>query len=139
MKSKELYHAGIYLRLSRDDAPAGGKFESDSIGSQRELCCSFVRSRKDMELYDIYVDDGYSGASFQRPGFQRMMEDVYAGKVDCIVVKDLSRFGREYIEAGRLIQKIFPALNVRFIAVPPSWRKGLQSSYSLKNLRQSTF
>lgn len=117
MKAKELYHAGIYLRLSRDDASAGRKLESDSISSQRELCRAFVRSRKDMEIYDIYVDDGYSGVSFERPGFIRMMEDVRAGRVDCIIVKDLSRFGREYIEAGRLIQKIFPALNVRFIAV----------------------
>lgn len=118
MKAKELYHAGIYLRLSRDDgACGGGRPESDSIASQRELCRSFVRGRKDMEIYDIYVDDGYSGVNFQRPGFRRMMEDVRAGRVDCIIVKDLSRFGREYIEAGRLIQKTFPALNVRFIAV----------------------
>lgn len=118
MKAKELYHAGIYLRLSRDDASFGGaRIESDSIASQRELCRSFVRGRKDMEIYDTYVDDGYSGVNFERPGFRRMMEDVSAGRVDCIVVKDLSRFGREYIEAGRLIQKTFPALNVRFIAV----------------------
>lgn len=117
MIAKELYHAGIYLRLSRDDTLAGGRLESDSISSQRELCRAFVRSQKGMEIYDIYVDDGYSGVSFERPGFKRMMEDVSAGKVDCIIVKDLSRFGREYIEAGRLIQKIFPALNVRFIAV----------------------
>lgn len=117
MKPKELYHAGIYLRLSRDDTSTGGRLESDSISSQRELCRAFVRRQEDMEIYDIYVDDGYSGTSFERPGFRRMMEDVYAGLVDCIIVKDLSRFGREYIEAGRLIQKIFPALNVRFIAV----------------------
>ena len=65
----------------------------------------------------VYIDDGYSGTSFERPGFQRMMDDIQAGVVDCVAVKDLSRFGRDYIEAGRLIQKIFPALNVRFIAV----------------------
>lgn len=122
MKAKEHYNVGIYLRLSRDDAAGDGgsacnKTESNSISSQRELVRSFVRSQKDMEIYDIYVDDGYSGASFDRPGFKRMMEDVQAGKVDCIAVKDLSRFGRDYIEAGRLIQKTFPALSVRFIAV----------------------
>ncbi len=133
MKAKELYHAGIYLRLSRDDAPAGGRRESDSISSQRELCRAFVRSQKDMEIYDIYVDDGYSGTSFERPGFKRMMEDVYAGMVDCIVVKDLSRFGREYIEAGRLIQKIFPALNVRFIAVTDRF-DSLTADYNEKAL-----
>lgn len=118
MTGKELYHVGIYLRLSRDDGISGGrKAESDSIGSQRELCCAFVRGQEGMEVYDIYTDDGYSGTNFRRPGFNRLMEDVRAGKVDCIVVKDLSRFGREYIEAGRLIQKTLPALNVRFIAV----------------------
>ena len=118
MTGKKSYHVGIYLRLSRDDGISGGrKAESDSIGSQRELCCAFVRGQEGMEVYDIYTDDGYSGTNFRRPGFNRLMEDVRAGRVDCIVVKDLSRFGREYIEAGRLIQKTLPALNVRFIAV----------------------
>lgn len=125
MKEKDLYNVGIYLRLSRDDSNSGknktiqgdGKLESNSIHSQRELTRSFVHSHKDMELYDIYVDDGYSGANFERPEFKRMMEDVYARKVDCIVVKDLSRFGRDYIEAGRLIQKTFPTFHVRFIAI----------------------
>lgn len=114
MEAKELYHAGIYLRLSRDDGIFG---EGGSIASQRELCAAFVEKCTDMNIYDIYVDDGYSGANFDRPDFKRMMEDVKGGLVDCIVVKDLSRFGRDYIEAGRLIQKTFPALNVRFIAV----------------------
>lgn len=124
MDAKKMYHAGIYLRLSRDDAAQGGgmgtwgsRSESNSISSQRELCRAYIRDMQDMQLYDIYVDDGYSGANFDRPEFKRLMEDVRAGKVDCIVVKDLSRFGRDYIEAGRLLQKIFPALHVRFIAV----------------------
>ena len=102
---------------SQEKGTSHDRAESNSIRSQRELVRSFVRSQKDMEIYDIYVDDGYSGANFDRPEFRRMMEDVQAGNVDCIVVKDLSRFGRDYIEAGRLIQKDFPALNVRFIAV----------------------
>lgn len=70
-----------------------------------------------MEIYDIYVDDGFSGANFDRPGFKRMMKDIEAGDVDCVIVKDLSRLGRDYIEAGRLIQKTFPAFSVRFIAL----------------------
>ncbi len=118
MKAKALYHVGIYLRLSREEAPSQmGSRESGSISSQRELARDFVLSRKDMEIFDIYADDGYSGVSFKRPEFERLMGDVYGGRVDCIVVKDLSRFGRDYIEAGRLIQKTFPALNVRFIAI----------------------
>lgn len=124
MKAKEFYSAGLYLRLSRDDSAMdvdSGRTESISIGSQRELLRSFVRSRRDMEIYDTYVDDGYSGINFDRPGFKRMMEDVRAGKVDCIIVKDLSRFGRDYIEAGRLIQKTFPAFHVRFIALTDNY------------------
>lgn len=116
MDKKELFHVGIYLRLSRDDITFG-RAESDSIRSQRELTKRFVCRHSEMQIYDIYVDDGYSGVSFDRPAFVRMMEDVAEGRINCIVVKDLSRFGRDYIEAGRLIQKILPAFGVRFIAV----------------------
>ena len=109
----------FYLRLSREDGDmnCGAKRESDSISSQRALACSFVREQPDMELFDLYIDDGYSGANFDRPDFKRMIEDIKNGKVNCVVVKDLSRFGRDYIEAGRFIQKTFPAFSVRFIAI----------------------
>ncbi|MBS6195817.1 MAG: recombinase family protein [Clostridiales bacterium] len=119
MKEEKLYHAAVYLRLSRDDEDVDGthKTISNSIASQRELACSFVQEQKDMELYDIYIDDGYSGTSFERPAFKRMMADIEAGYVNCVIVKDLSRFGRDYIEAGRFIQKTFPAFSVRFIAL----------------------
>ncbi len=118
MKAKEHYYAAMYLRLSKDDGDfGGGKTESDSISSQRDLIRSYIRSHKELELYDIYADDGYSGANFDRPQFKRMMQDVEAGRIDCIIVKDLSRFGRDYIEAGRLIQKTLPAFCVRFIAI----------------------
>lgn len=118
MKAKEHYKAAVYLRLSRDDEERGGaRQESNSIGSQREMIRSYIRQQGNMEIYDVYVDDGYSGVNFDRPEFQRMMKDVRAGKVDCVIVKDLSRLGRDYIEAGRLIQKTFPAFCVRFIAL----------------------
>ncbi len=118
MKAENIYYVAEYLRISKDDGDIGsGKSESDSISSQRDLIRSFIHSNEDMVLYDIYVDDGYSGANFDRPEFKRMMKDVEAGKVNCVIVKDLSRFGRDYIEAGRLIQKTFPAFNVRFIAI----------------------
>lgn len=118
MKAKQFY-AAMYLRLSRDDEDRDGlnKSESNSIGSQRELIKSFLREQPDIELYDIYVDDGFSGSNFDRPEFKRMIGDIEAGRVNCVVVKDLSRFGRDYIESGRYIQKIFPALSVRFIAI----------------------
>lgn len=127
MKERRFY-AAMYLRLSRDDAASGGsakdsgiqasvKSESESIGNQRELIRDYIRERQDIELYDIYVDDGFSGSNFDRPEFKRMMCDIEAGRVNCVIVKDLSRFGRDYIEAGRYIQKTFPALGVRFIAL----------------------
>lgn len=124
MKKQTKFFAAMYLRLSRDDsvkAPQGeqgtSKAESNSIGSQRELIRSFLNGQEDMELYDSYVDDGFSGSNFNRPEFKRMMEDIEAGRVNCVVVKDLSRFGRDYIETGRYLEKIFPALGVRFIAL----------------------
>lgn len=118
MKEKQFY-AAMYLRLSRDDEDRDGltKSESNSIGSQRELIKSFLREQPDIELYDIYVDDGFSGSNFDRPEFKRMIADIEAGRVNCVIVKDLSRFGRDYIESGRYIQKTFPALSVRFIAL----------------------
>lgn len=118
MKEKETYNTAMYLRLSRDDSDIyDGKEESDSISSQRDMIRSFIKKQDNMEIYDIYVDDGWSGANFDRPEFKRMMKDIEAGHVDCVIVKDLSRLGRDYIEAGRLIQKTFPAFSVRFIAL----------------------
>ncbi len=119
------FQAAMYLRLSRDDSDVGEasdrdgqvKSESDSIGNQRELIKDFLRGQPDMELYDVYVDDGFSGSSFDRPEFKRMIRDIEAGKVNLVIVKDLSRFGRDYIESGRYLQKVFPALSVRFIAL----------------------
>lgn len=114
-----IYSAAAYLRLSRDDEDIDGsmKSESGSISSQRELIRAYIKEHGDIELFHTYVDDGYSGANFDRPGFKKMMADIKAGDVDCVIVKDLSRFGRDYIEAGRFIQKTFPAFHVRFIAV----------------------
>ena len=97
--------------------PYGRKAESNSIGNQRELIRAFIHEQQDMELYDIYVDDGFSGSNFDRPEFKRMISDIEAGRANCVIVKDLSRFGRDYIESGRYIQKIFPKLGVRFIAL----------------------
>lgn len=123
--NRKQFLAAMYLRLSRDDGDVGDvtdregnlKSESNSIGNQRELIRAFIQEQQDMELFDIYVDDGFSGSNFDRPEFRRMISDIEAGRVNCIIVKDLSRFGRDYIESGRYIQKVFPALSVRFIAL----------------------
>ena len=76
-----------------------------------------LQTKKDIRIVKEYVDDGYSGSNFDRPSFQTMMEDIKRGVIDCVVVKDLSRFGREYIDSGRYIERLFPALGVRFIAI----------------------
>ena len=113
-KNQNSYFAAVYLRLSRDD---GDKAESDSIRNQRSLLRDFVNQQKDMILAKEYVDDGYSGANFERPGFQQMLKDAEEHKINCIIVKDLSRLGRNYIETGRYLERIFPMLGIRFIAV----------------------
>ena len=111
---KKIWNATLYLRLSRDD---GDKEESGSITGQRELLRDYISQYPELREYAIRIDDGFSGSTFERPGFQKMIEDVKAGRTDCIIVKDLSRFGRNYLDAGEYIEKIFPFLGVRFIAV----------------------
>ena len=117
--SKKIYHAVIYVRLSKEDGDVAtaGKRESNSISSQKDLIKNFLKDKKDIVVVSERVDDGYSGSNFERPAFQMMLEDIKKGIVDCVVVKDLSRFGREYIDAGKYIERLFPALGVRFIAV----------------------
>lgn len=89
MNMPDIYDAALYLRLSRDDMEEGStKTESNSIANQRELLRSFVKSQPDIQIFDIYVDDGYSGGNFDRPEFKRMTTDIEAGKVNCVIVKD---------------------------------------------------
>ena len=116
-KVLNLFNVAIYIRLSRED---GDKEESDSVGNQRKLLTEYVAKKDDFILYDVYVDDGYSGTNFNRPSFQRMIADIEDGKVNCVVVKDLSRFGRDYIDTGRYLERYFPELGVRFISVTDS-------------------
>lgn len=113
-KETKIWNATLYLRLSRDD---GDKEESNSITGQRELLRDFIRTRPELREYAVRIDDGFTGSNFERPSFKKMLEDVKAGRTNCIIVKDLSRFGRNYLDAGEYIEKIFPFLGVRFIAV----------------------
>ena len=115
--SKE-YNACIYARLSRDD---GDKLESDSIINQKALIRDFISKHPEIHVVSEKTDDGYSGVNFDRPAFQEMMEDIRSGKINCVVVKDLSRFGRNYIEAGNYIERVFPFMGVRFIAINDSY------------------
>ncbi len=106
---------GIYVRLSVENS--GKDDDGDSIENQTSICKEYVEEHPDLKLYDIYEDNGKKGTNFDRPEFNRLMDDVRAGKVKCVLVKDLSRFGRDYIEAGEYLEKIFPFLGVRFISI----------------------
>ena len=108
------WSAALYIRLSKED---GDKSESYSVTSQREILKEYIKQHSDIALFDFYIDDGWSGTNFNRPSFQRMMQDIYDGKVNCVIVKDLSRFGRNYTDAGNYIDNVFVRLNVRFIAL----------------------
>ena len=107
-KNKDI-RAAAYLRLSIED---GDKAESNSIGNQRELIRDFVAERPELHLVGEYADDGYTGTNFERPGFTQMMEDIKSGKINCIIVKDLSRLGRNYIEMGKYLEQIFPMMGI---------------------------
>lgn len=113
------WKAGEYLRLSREDGDlaSSAKQQSNSIENQGHYIDEYVRREPGIRVEERYVDDGYSGVDFARPGFQRMLEDARAGKINCIIVKDLSRLGRNYIETGKYIERVFPALGIRFIAI----------------------
>lgn len=113
-KAKKIWNAAVYVRLSKED---GDKIESDSITSQKDILSEFVNHKDDIKISDFYIDDGWSGANFERPAFSRMMSDIYAKKVNCVIVKDLSRFGRNYADSSRYIDDIFVKLNIRFIAL----------------------
>lgn len=109
------YHIAIYLRLSKEDDKL--KKESNSIAMQRLLLQSYVAENfEECELSE-FCDDGYTGTNFERPGMQAMLKMVKSGEIDCILVKDFSRFARDYIELGSWLEQIFPFLGVRFISV----------------------
>ena len=111
---QKMYKTGAYIRLSVEDS---GKPGADTIEAQKELVLGYIDAQTDMQFCGLYCDNGRTGTNFQRPEFDRLMDDVRAGKVDCIVVKDLSRFGRNYKETGNYLERIFPYLDVRFVAV----------------------
>lgn len=119
------YRAGIYVRLSRED---GRKVESGSVENQIEFLTDFVGKEESLQLTDTYVDRHITGTRFDRPEFNRLMADVRSGRINCVVVKDLSRLGRNYLEAGDYIEKIFPFFGVRFIAVTDGYDSLISNS-----------
>lgn len=109
----KIYEVGIYCRLSKDD---GTDNESASIATQKSILTDYVK-RQGWHLAKTYVDDGYSGTNFQRPSFQNMIKDIENGLINCVITKDLSRLGRNYLDCGLYLEVFFPEHNVRYIAV----------------------
>ena len=112
-EEKKIYLVGIYCRLSKDD---GTENESASIATQKSILTDYVK-KQGWHLAKTYVDDGYSGTNFQRPSFQNMIKDIENGLINCVITKDLSRLGRNYLDCGLYLEIFFPENNVRYIAV----------------------
>lgn len=114
LTNQRVYQTGGYIRLSVEDS---GRADADTIDTQKTLVREFIEAQPDLELYSLFCDNGRTGTNFDRPAFEALMDAVRSGKIDCIVVKDLSRFGRNYLETGNYLERIFPYLGVRFIAI----------------------
>ena len=110
----QIFNAAPYIRLSRED---GDKAESESVANQRGLIEMYLKNQDDMRLHKYYIDDGYTGTNFDRPAFRQMIHDIEDGIIDCVIVKDLSRIGRNYIDTGQYLERFFPQHHVRFIAI----------------------
>ena len=114
----KIWSVALYIRLSQEDEDNGNeKQESNSVTSQKALLNEFIEEHDDLIVYDTYIDDGFTGTDFNRPSFQRLLEDMRNGNINCVIVKDLSRLGRNYIEVGNYIEQVFPLFNIRFIAI----------------------
>ena len=113
------YPTAIYARLSVENS--GKDDAGDSIANQISICREYLKGEAELQLYGVYEDNGETGTEFDRPEFRRMMEDVRSGNIKCIIVKDLSRFGRNYLEAGEYLEKIFPFMGVRFISITDAY------------------
>lgn len=108
------YKVAKYMRLSRED---GDDRESESIENQRDILNNYINEHKDLEDIEEYIDDGYTGTNFNRPGFQKMVQDIEDGKINCIITKDLSRFGRDHIDTGYYLERYLPTKAIRYIAI----------------------
>lgn len=135
LRNVTTFNVGIYLRISVEEERR--EKESNSITNQRKLLTDYVRSNQDMVLKKEYVDDGFTGTNFNRPAFNKMMQDAIDGVINCVLVKDQSRFGREHIETERYIIKNFRELGIRFIAVVDNYDSlyaGYDMMFSIRNL-----
>ena len=109
-----IYETGVYCRLSVED---NGKADGDSIENQKDYIMDYLKNNSEFHFHDFYIDNGYSGTNFDRPEFKRMLDDARKGKINCIIVKDLSRLGRNYVEMGEFLEKLCPLLDIRFVSI----------------------
>ena len=142
VKQEKRWRTAGYARLSVEDS---GKPGSETLDNQKNLIQDYIANAPDLEMTQLYFDNGQSGTDFQRPGFERLMDAVRKGDANCIVVKDLSRFGRNYKETGNYLERIFPFLGVRFIAITDNFdtltaeRSANGYIIPLKNLINETY
>ena len=129
-----IYRAAIYIRLSEADEGKSYESESESIINQRNLLMNYVKD-KEFIFAGEYVDDGYSGTNFERPGFSKMIEDIKNNLINLVIVKDLSRLGRDHVMTGYYIEKYFPENNIRFISL----QEGYDSALNQASNDSSTF
>ncbi|NCC69635.1 MAG: hypothetical protein EOM14_15865 [Clostridia bacterium] len=140
--AEKIYRTAGYVRLSVED---GGRPGADTLESQKRLITQYIENRPSLTLAGLWCDNGHTGTNFERPEFERLMERVRHGEIDCIVVKDLSRFGRNYKETGNYLERIFPFLNIRFIAINDNFdtltaeRNEYGFIVPLKNLMNETY
>ena len=118
------YQVALYIRLSKEDESEG---PSESVTNQKSLLDEFVKKHR-LSVYDVYMDDGYSGTSFERPAFQKMIADIEAKKVNMVITKDLSRLGRDYIMTGHYMERYFPEKRVRYISLLDGIDTGVEST-----------
>lgn len=104
------YQVGVYIRLSRED---GDDRESESVENQRDIINKFIEEREELEFIDEYVDDGFTGTNFDRPSFKKMKVDIENGKINCVITKDLSRFGRDHIDTGYYLERYLPRIKCK--------------------------
>ena len=113
-KKTAMLLAGVYARLSIEDEDDE---EQNSIGNQKKIALDYLKDKDDIAVTEYYVDNGYTGMNFSRPDFQRMMNDLRSGKINCVIVKDISRLGRHFVMTSEFVEKIFPMMGIRLICI----------------------
>ncbi|UKI28182.1 MAG: recombinase family protein [Clostridium sp.] len=117
IQAPSFYRVGLYIRLSESDEDKTYESESESIINQKKFIDGLCKKMSGFTLVDEYVDDGFTGTNFDRPSFQRLLKDIESGRINCVITKDLSRLGRDYIQCGYYVEQYFPQKKIRYISI----------------------